>query len=102
MLASAVTDSLRRLRALIETTFCPLAFAHRARCAATIRARPAADRVLPVRNDTSPFKGTSFTSQAAKLQRFATSIRWRLTQRDLYKQILKNRDGCRPSWASSL
>jgi hypothetical protein len=45
-------------RAVIETTFSPLAFAQRARCAAAIRARPEAE-ILPLRDDPVTFKAES-------------------------------------------
>ena len=43
----AAADILRRLGLAMDTTF-PLAFAHRTRCAAAIRARAEADIVLLV------------------------------------------------------
>jgi hypothetical protein len=46
MRAIAAADILRLLRLAIETTLCPWTFAQRARWAAAIRARPAADMVL--------------------------------------------------------
>ena len=44
----AAADILGRFLEIIETTFGPLALAHRARCAAAIRARPA-EEIVPLR-----------------------------------------------------
>ena len=44
-----------RLWVEMETTFFPFTLAQRARCAAAIRARPAAETVLPVRLLPAPF-----------------------------------------------
>jgi hypothetical protein len=49
ILLRAAGDIVRPLRPTIETTFCPLLLAHRARWAAAMRARPAAEIVLLVR-----------------------------------------------------
>jgi hypothetical protein len=54
----------------IETTFRPFAFcfAHRARCAAAIRARPAAEILLPVLFPV-PFRAESALFETSKLRR---------------------------------
>jgi len=69
MLASAAADSLRRLRAVIETTFCPLTLAQRARCAAAMRVRPAAE-IPPLRDD--PVR---FSAESALVRRSSSDMR---------------------------
>lgn len=63
MRAIAAADIVRLLRVAVGSTFCPLALAQRARCAAAIRARPAADIPPAI-----PWFPTDFSDEMALLR----------------------------------